>query len=209
VPLTVQEFHAGVAAWPVRWPDDLHNDFYARMAAQDPRGEFDEDWWVDFVPHLTAWKALRPVGPRSVTTRVRESLPALRETWAATCAGVVDRDVTGVHWKEVEDFVSVVRSLKRNPLRGEPVHSPVFTAKFCHFLLPAVFPVVDRKVMGLPFGLDYRAHFEAVQREWESTPEAVQDDLQRLLREEVGAPLTAGYPVVNKVVELCLIGRRH
>ena len=63
--------------------------------------------------------------------------------------------------------------------------------------------------MRFPFGRNYRAHFEAVQREWLTTPEDVQQELRSALRSEVGIPLVPTYPVVNKIVESCLIGRRH
>ncbi|MGY1653343.1 hypothetical protein [Geodermatophilus sp. SYSU D01119] len=209
MPLTEQEFQAGVAYWRGRWPEDFHNAFYARLAKEDPRGHFTEEWWQGFLPHLKAWKAIRPASPAAVTARVTHALPGLRAAWSASVADVVDGTVAEVHWKSVEEFVTEVRSLKQRRLRPEPVRSPVFTAKFCHFLLPAVFPVVDRAAMGLPYGTDYRAHFEAVQREWESTPEAVQRDLHDALRREICTPLVEGYPITNKVVELCLIGRRR
>ena len=210
MPLTIQEFQAGVAYWRrTRWPEDFHNEFYGRLAEESPRGHFTEEWWQGFLPHLRAWRAIRPASPGAVTTRVEEALPVLRETWSASIAEVADGDVAEVHWKSVEDFVAVVRSLKRGRIRPEPVRSPVFTAKFCHFLLPAVFPVVDRAAMGLPYGNDYKTHYEAVQREWESTPQAVQQELHGALRDAVGAPLTENYPLTNKVAELCLIGRRR
>jgi hypothetical protein len=192
-----------------RWPKDLHNGFYAQLDAEDPRGDFTPQWWTGFLPHLTSWKAIRPASPRAVTARVLDSLPELREAWATSCDGISGNDITAVHWKTVEEFVAVVRTLKQRRLRPEPVRSPVFTAKFCHFLLPAVFPVVDGKAMGLPSGADYRAHYEAVRHEWESTSESVQQDLRTALVEQVGSRLTPTFPVTNKVVEICLIGRRH
>lgn len=114
-----------------------------------------------------------------------------------------------VGWAQVEQFPALVGSFKRTAARREPVHSPVFTAKFCHFLLPAVFPVVDRAAMGLPFGTSYQAHFEGVQREWAETPADTRQELYAALTLAIDAPLVPGYPRTNKVAELCLIGRRH
>ncbi len=207
--LTMREFEAGIAYWRERWPRDLHNCFYAQLDAENPRGDFTPQWWGGFLPHLTAWKAIRPASPRAVTARVLESLPELREMWTTSCSGIGGDDITAVHWKTVEDLVAVVRTFKQRRLRPEPVRSPVFTAKFCHFLLPAVFPVVDRAAMGLPSGSEYGAHYEAVQREWESTPDHVQQELRAALAVQVREPLTPTFPVVNKIVEICLIGRRH
>lgn len=139
---------------------------------------------------------------QTLTGNAERAFPALRETWQRCCAPHVDGDITGVGWGEVADWIEVVAAI-----RG--VQSPVFRAKFSHFLLPQVFPVVDRAVMRLPFGPSYRAHFQGVQEAWETTAASTQDELRAALRARIGAPLVPTYPVVNKIVEICLIGRRH
>ncbi len=208
--LSMQEFERGVAYWATtRWPKDFHNGFYGRLAEQNPRGQFSEAWWQRFLPHLRAWKATRPARTAVLTRKATESLETLRETWARSCDPVADRDIAEVDWVQVADFPAVVAEIKPDRSLLQPVRSPVFTAKFCHFLLPAVFPVVDRAAMGLPFGATYRAHFEGARQEWATTPESTRQELQAALESRIDAPLTAGYPLTNKVVELCLIGRRN
>jgi hypothetical protein len=204
MPLTMHEFERGVAYWrqSTRWPADFHNAFYARLAEQNPHGEFTEAWWQQFSRDLRAWRATRPL-PRAVLTHhAVRTMPALQDAWSRRIAPLGGRDIAEVTWGQIEEFPALVRAIK-------PGRRPVFTAKFCHFLLPAVFPVVDGAVMGLPFGDTYQAHFDGVQREWISTPAAMQDELKAVLTTLIDAPLTPGYPLVNKIVELCLIGRRN
>jgi hypothetical protein len=44
----------------------------------------------------------------------------------------------------------------------------VFPSKFCHFLLPRIFPVVDnRAASGSP---TYEKYFNLIKRTWEITP---------------------------------------
>jgi hypothetical protein len=208
--LTMHEFKRGVAYWETtRWPKDFHNGFYGDLAQQDPRGNFTEAWWQGFLPHLRTWKATRPARTAVLTREATDSLPTLRETWARCCSPVAGRDVAEVDWTDVADFPAVVAGIKPDRSLLQPVRSPVFTAKFCHFLLPAVFPVVDRAAMGLPFGATYQAHFEGVRREWAATPDSTCQELHTALRSRIDAPLVPGYPLTNKVIELCLIGRRN
>jgi hypothetical protein len=206
----MREFEGGVAYWrsETGWPADFHNAFYGRLADQNPHGDFTAAWWETFSRHLNDWKAFRPTRRADVMVNALRVLPALREAWVECCASVVDRDIAEVAWAQVEDFPAIAGGLKRGRSR-EPVRSPVFTAKFCHFLLPAVFPVVDRKVMGLPFGDSYKGHFEGVQREWAATPAAIREELHAALTSKIRVPLAPSYPLTNKVVELCLIGRCH
>lgn len=208
--LTLHDFQVGVIRWGDRsWPTDFHNAFYGRLAAENPDGAFTADWWRGFMPHLRAWLALRPVGGDVLTRKVEAALPQLRTAWAVACAPHVGRDITVVTWADVAPFADLVGQLK--PRRDGEGHvlSPVFRAKFCHFLAPALFPVVDNAAMGLPFGRSYGAHFLGVQQEWAQTPVPVQEQLKYEMVSRVDAPLTDQYPVVNKIVELCLLGRPH
>ncbi len=162
MPLTVREFENGVAYWRdrTRWPADFHNAFYSRLADQNPHGKFTVAWWETFSRHLSAWKAIRPTSTAQLTGNTVTAFPALRDVWNDHCAPVAGLDIHEVRWAQVEKFPAIVGSFKRTGPLGKPVRSPVFTAKFCHFTLPAVFPPVDGAVMGLPFGIRYQAHFQ-------------------------------------------------
>jgi hypothetical protein len=93
----------------------------------------------------------------------------------------------------------------------KPTHdpSPVFTSKFCHFLLPNVFPVVDNLAVGGGWR-NYQTYFRFVQYEWSSTDPSTRADLVTALTKAAGTTqLYSGFPVVNKIVELRLIGRSN
>lgn len=204
MPLTTHELERGVAYWRLstRWPADFHNRFYARLAEQNPHGQFTETWWQQFSRDLRAWKATRPLPTAVLTRNAVRVMPQLEDAWSRCIAPVEGLDISDVAWSQVEELPALAREIK-------PGRRPVFPAKFCHFLLPAVYPVVDGAVMGLPFGPTYRAHFEGVQREWASTPLDMREELHDVLETLIDAPLAPGYPLTNKVVELCLIGRRQ
>lgn len=80
--------------------------------------------------------------------------------------------------------------------------------QFCHFLAPAIFPLVDNAAMGNPFPT-YEACFAAYRAEWLATDEVILQALVSRLARLIDTPLAEGYPTKNKVVELCLIGRNH
>jgi hypothetical protein len=87
--------------------------------------------------------------------------------------------------------------------------SPVFTSKFCHFLLPSVFPVVDRQAVGGGWRT-YQDYFKYVQDVWNTTKPPTRNALTAALTKAIGSTqLYSGYPMVTKIVELRLIGRRH
>lgn len=201
--LTIQEFENGVAYWKdqTTWPDDFHNRFYARLAAESPNGQFTAAWWMPFLKHLTAWRANRPVSGATLTANALPALPALTAAWEQCCAPYLDLDIADVTWAQVSGFPAAVGPIK-------PGGSPVFTSKFCHFLAPQIFPVIDNEAMGIPFRT-YEAYFEAVRAEWAATTVTVQRDLQGALTSLISPPLAPNYGLTNKLVELSLIGRRH
>jgi len=111
------------------------------------------------------------------------------------------QDITSLEWSRVSAFPALVSEIKN-------VASPVFTSKFCHFLAPAIFPVVDNAAMGNPFPT-YEACFTTFRAEWLSTDEITRQALVFRLAELIDAPLADGYPIKNKIVEICLIGRKQ
>ncbi|MEU8253591.1 hypothetical protein AB0C06_04905 [Micromonospora inaquosa] len=207
-PIDRQEFAAGVRWWQTKtkWPNDFHNGAYAVLAAQNPDGEFLDDWWPDFGRRLTSWKALRPHSRADVNVRLVANRDSLATAWHQACAPVKDMDISGVTWEQVRAFAEVVGRLK--PTKSG---SPVFQSKFCHFLLPRIFPVFDRAAVG---GFrTYEIYFNRVKCMWGATHADLQAeliaDLARLVEENGQSRLHDGFPVATKITELALIGRRH
>jgi len=202
VPLTRAECDRGIEYWfATKWPRDFHLAFYRDMTAANPHGKFDDVWWSRFLPVLRAWRATRPRGSDYLTQRAQKRFPALAQAWTTAVAPDLGADFTGVEWRRVAAFPTVVAEIK-------DVTSPVFTSKFCHFLAPAIFPIVDNAAMGNPH-LTYADCSAAYQSEWRTTEERTRQELVLRLRELIGEPLDDGFPMKSKVVELCLIGRNH
>jgi hypothetical protein len=204
----MQELADGVAFWRTRrsWPSDFHNADYARWSEENPHGEFTMAWWGPFLKTLQAWIATRPISGRVLTERFIAAIPALAGAWQSSCEPFLDRDIASISWEEVQAFPDVVATIK--PTLAP---SPVFTSKFCHFLLPRVFPVVDNEALGGSWP-SYETYFRFVQDEWSATQEATRAELEAALKtliESAGRPAFPGFPMVNKIVELRLMGRRH
>ncbi len=203
--LTSQELAGGIAFWNARpnWPADLHNADYRRWQAQNPQGNFSLAWWEPFLRDLKGWKATRPATDAELTSRFTQLAGALGAAWATACAPYVDSDITTDTWEQVRAFPDLIADIKL-VLGG----SPVFPSKFCHFLLPRIFPVVDNEAMGNPWPT-YERYFRYVQGEWSATPLGTQAALKDQLVAHVnaaGGPIFDGFPIVTKIVELCVIG---
>ena len=188
-----------------RWASDVGNAAYEQWAGNNPNGNFTPTWWQSYqLPRLSSWRAIRPSSGAALTTRFIAGASALSAAWQVACAPYLERDITSVTWQQVMDFPDEVANIK--PTKTP---SPVFTSKFCHFLLPRIFPVVDRQAVGGGWRT-YQAYFNYVQYEWSTTDPSTQADLITALTAATGATqLYSGYPIVTKVVELRLIGRSH
>lgn len=202
--LTTEESEGGVAYWQTSGFDaDFHNALYAQMAAVNAESMFDEAWWARFLPVLGAWRATRPRSYAFITNRALERFQGLRVTWERTVACCIDGDIATVEWNQVGAFAELVAEIK--PTKSQ---SPVFASKFCHFLAPHVFPVVDQAAVGLA-NVTYESYYTAVRNEWLATPAVTQDELVQHLRREIRVEPFCGYPFETKAIELCLIGRNH
>jgi predicted DNA-binding protein len=204
----MRELAAGVAFWRKHtWPADFHNADYQEWARQDPHGDFTLSWWHDIqLPKLQEWIATRGVTHADLTARFSEHAATLSAAWEEACVPHVDEDISTVTWVEVQAFPTKVALIK--PTKTS---SPVFASKFCHFLLPRIFPVVDNEALGNRWRT-YEDYFKCIQDEWQSTAAAARTDLITELThlvEAEGEQLFAGFPIVNKIVELRLIGRRQ
>jgi len=201
--LTTTEFERGVAYWlnETKWDRDFHNGFYTTMAETNPHGAFDDNWWAGFLPVLRAWIATRPKGSAFLTPRAQERFAAMSTAWALCVEPRLGEDIASVEWRDVAAFPALVAEIK-------DVASPVFASKFCHFLAPRIFPIVDNAAMGNPYSI-YEAGFNAYRSEWHSTGEAVCESLVSRLSALIEGPLAVDFPMTGKVVELCLIGRNQ
>jgi len=203
----MRELADGVSYWRSRprWPSDLNNAEYEKWARDNPNGNFTLDWWQQYqLPRLREWLANRPYGGAILTPRFVEYATALNAAWQMACAPYLDRDITSVTWEEVMALPDEVGKIK--PTNAP---SPTFTSKFCHFLLPKIFPVVDTEAVGGGWPT-YQAYFRYVQYEWNTTDLSTRTDLITALTEATGSTqLYSGYPVATKIVELRLIGRNH
>jgi hypothetical protein len=202
----MRELADGVTFWRSRWwPSDFHNAAYEQWAQENPNGDFTLEWWKRYqLPRLTRWIATRPYSGAELTSRFIEHRTALSTAWERACVPYLAHDISTVAWAEVGAFPNEVAKIK--PTKHP---SPVFTSKFCHFLLPRIFPVVDNAALGGRWET-YEAYFTFVQDEWTRTDSVTRSALvARLVEAAQVRELFSGFPVINKITELRLIGRRH
>jgi hypothetical protein len=179
------------------------------MAEVNPNGAFHEEWWNNtFLPTLRAWRATRPRGSAFLTNRAQDRFAGLTETWQLNIAPNLASDIADLEWHLVAPFATLVAEVKG-------VASPVFASKFCHFLAPRIFPVVDNKAMRNPFPTSYERFYKFGRAEWLATAHGTQEELLQRLTAEIddrvvdGQEIVAGYPKKCKLIELCIIGRRN
>ncbi|MFC4070416.1 hypothetical protein [Actinoplanes subglobosus] len=203
----LREFDDGLAFWKTRprWPQDLHNSFYtARQSKTD--GTFGPPWWEDTLRHLFRWRATRGSTFEDLRRRFEENHAALVTVWQDVILPRLGADITTVSWDDVRALPDLAARIK--PTAGS---SGVFPSKLSHFIAPRLFPVLDRLALG--GGSDYGRYFELVQQTWAGTEPADRELLRQRLTAHVhahsGGTMVNGYPVVNKIVELRLIGRAH
>jgi hypothetical protein len=141
-----------------------------------------------------------------LTARFVDCAPDLALAWTQSCEPFLDDDITSVTWEQVSAFPTMAATIK--PTRS---NSPVFASKCCHFLAPRIFPVVDNEGLGNRWST-YEAYFRFVQNEWATTEPNDRIAMTTRVVERIqatGAPVGAAFPLVNKIVELRLIGRQH
>lgn len=208
--VAMRELADGIVFWcrHPNWPADFDHMEYQVWAEQNPNGAFTLAWWHQYqLPRLRRWIATRPISGGILTARFAERIADLSSAWRQVCQPHINDDISNVSWEDVEAFPIKMAELK--PMKVGT--SVVFTSKFCHFLLPRVFPVVDNEGLGNRWP-DYKTFFTFVQAEWRSTEPAIRNDLAAELTrliEKSGNSVSAGFPMANKIVELRLMGRRY
>jgi hypothetical protein len=204
--VSLAQFTAGVRYWQTTgWPLDFHNSDYNTLAAQNPLGTFTDGWWALILRRLHDWRATRPVSHATITANFQQRRLGLQQAWATSCAPVIGNDISSVPWEQVQAFATLASQLKPD------TSLPVLTSKFCHFLLPRVFPVIDGTAMGV-YWPQYETHYNLVQQEWNTTPSVDQANLRLQMLTEIratGQQVSPHFPVETKIVELALIGRFH
>lgn len=199
--LNDEYLNAGIKFWREEkpwWGQDLNNGLYKHLASLRSKG-FTEEWWKTILGILRQWVALRPKSKQFIRERGRVRLQILASEYQlliSKCAGKMP-NITLLEWSDVEPLFSAAKEIKGVP-------SPVFASKFCHFMLPGVFPIVDNEVLG---GCEsYQAYWELCQKLWKETKN--KDVLIKLLTEQIGNEVISDYPWPTKIFELCLIGYR-
>ena len=200
--LSIDQLQNGISYWrTTRWPQDFHNDFYEHaLAAVRVDGEFTLEWWGRFIRILHNWRATRPYSFAFLTAQAQARFPAMTQRWSVEVAPYLSTDIAELEWNQIGVFPALIAEIK--PLKTA---SPVFTSKFCHFLAPRIFPVVDNTAMRNSFRT-YEEYFTRAREEWLGTDAAIRDEMISILTREVGKPLFVGFPMKCKLVELCLIG---
>lgn len=205
--LTTQQLRDGIRYWREerpRWNQDFHNAFYRDKlpGVQPINGAFDQVWWGRMWSLLQDWSATRRGGGRdAMSQRAHDRFEGLGEAWALAVSPHLDDDIEGLQWRQVAALPALAAQIKA-------VRSPVFTSKFCHFLAPRIFPIVDNAAMGNPYAT-YQEYFTSARAEWLDTDGTTREDLAALLTQEVRDPVFARFPMKCKLVELCLIGRHQ
>jgi len=175
-PLTSCEAASPIGVAPVG-PQDFHNCFYEHdLAAVQVDGNFDPEWWDRFIRILHSWRATRPYSFNCLTARAQDRFAPMKKIWSVAVSPYLDNDVAGLEWHQIGAFPELVAEIKP---------SPVFTAKFCHFLAPRIFPVIDNTAMHNPFR-NYEEYFKAARQQWLDTDSALRDELVSILTKAVG-----------------------
>lgn len=202
MPFAIEELQNGITYWQgTSWPQDFHNQFYQDLPQVQNNFVFNNEWWNQFIPILRSWLATRPLSSVYLTTRVQDRFQNLNDLWANNIAQILGADIQDLEWVEIEAFAHCVAEIKN-------VSSPVFTSKFCHFLAPRIFPVIDNKAMGNRFET-YKEYYNAGRDEWLQTNPETRKSLVDLLHRHIDGPLFGGYPTKCKIIELCFIGRHN
>lgn len=202
MPLQPQELQQGIEYWrQTKWPQDFHNRFYRHLAGIRGLGLFSMEWWEALLPILRQWRATRPRSSEYLTKRAQNRFLALKEIWKKNIIPVEEQDIETIEWQTIASFVQLVAEIKN-------VQSPVFSSKLCHFLAPQIFPVIDSKAMGNPFG-SYESYLNTARQEWRESNHQTRDSLIDLITNEIGSDLNPDYPLKCKIIELCFIGRNQ
>ncbi len=201
--LTQANLLAGVRLWRTQktnWPRDFYNEFYQELCCLKQKG-LNDAWWRQMVNYLSGWKALRPLTKEEIYVRGGERLGKLQDAYSQIVDSTDGQPLSlmTATWDTLDELYSIAFDIKS-------ASSPVFGSKLCHFILPNVFPVIDRDVIGL----DTRAYYDYwlfCKTQWTECRE--RETLQQNLQNIIGRAIHSEYSYSTKVTELCIIGSRE
>lgn len=199
--VTKSNLQQGLSFWQTKksWPPDLHNDFYQRLYLLKQEG-LNDKWWRAIVDHLWRWRAIRPKNKNYVLERGKERLGQLQaeyEQIQKICTNFTS-SLSELSWEDMAHLYQVSYSIKN-------VNSPVFGSKLCHFIIPELFPVIDRDAIGIG-DQPYSNYWKFCKEQWLSS--TAQSELVEMIKQTIGPNIIDHYPYAVKITELCIIGNR-
>ena len=209
--LTIYEFNRGINFWNSKpnWPNDLHNAFYISLQKAlhknwEIENPFNEELIRIIINPLQTWVAIRPKPQNYIIENYLKSIDILNKIWRKDIVPVREGDITTIDYSSLETFIETVKNIKG-------VNSYVFTSKFCHFLIPNIFPVYDNTALA-GINNNYKEYYENFRSEWNNTDGDVKNQLITAIENKIkstGGDVLNNYPYQTKAVEICLIGRQH
>ena len=202
--ITLDNLRAGIDWFRNRWGNDLLNgeyhDIYNALS-----GGITDQWWRTTVARLWAWKAIRsPIHPNTkaaIMAAGQQRLPEIAEYFSrfGTSTTFNQPSIADLAWEDAQEIFAVAYSIK--PGSSVIPGSPVFASKFCHFVFPKVFTVMDDTATGI---FEYEFYWRGMKDEWSRFPE--KEEAIDILQRTVGELLHPCYPVETKIMELSRIG---
>ncbi|HEX4322971.1 MAG TPA: hypothetical protein VHZ52_18800 [Acidobacteriaceae bacterium] len=181
--------------WGEEFVNDEYYDIYKIRA-----GRVDSDWLKLTVDRLWTWRAIRsPRPPNSkdeITRRGFHQIQAI-SIECERLFGISNSELSieDVKWEDISGLYNLVLPIK--------CASHMFASKFCHFLFPKVFMVVDNLATGV---IEYEFYWRGMKEEWSRCQE--KDNLTRILENNIKSSrsLHLDYPFETKIIELSQIG---
>ncbi len=180
--------------WDRGWPKDFHADLYDYLA-EIQRDGLSSEWWDESVGFLSEWQAIRPKTKEFVHQRGKPRLAKMRKS----LQNIKAQDIKTCEWDSVADLFNTAHEIKN-------VHSPVLASKLCHFILPAIFPVLDNEALDFPIP-SYQYYWNYCRQQWLACDNKKQ--LKEILRPHLNQQDGENYPWAVKIIELCIMGKEE
>jgi hypothetical protein len=205
--ICIENLEAGIHWWLTntpKWGADIMNSEYKDIYGQRIAGVTME-WWDAAVDRLWNWKAIRsPRRPNTkdeIKARGQERLNRISEQYDTICTiSTSEPRICDSTWEQLQGLFDVCSEIKWGERKNA---SPVFACKMCHFLFPAIFPIVDNLATGV---FDYEFYWRGMKDEWRRF--AYKEEAKARLNVYVNSAGAAheSYPWETKIIELSHIG---